>query len=166
MATTRKVPAVRHKRTPRARSGRAGLKVTVTTPDGTTLATRGLGTWLAAAAPRGARGEVTVALVSDARMRTLNRSFRGKDYATDVLSFPSDDDDCLGDIVIATGVAQRQADDARHPASTELKVLALHGLLHLLGYDHETDGGEMAAVEAKLRKRAGLREGLIARQSR
>lgn len=127
---------------------------------------RGLAVWLARAAPASARGEVTVALVSDARMRTLNRSYRNKDYATDVLSFPSHDTPYLGDIVIATGVAQRQADDVGHSVNTELKVLALHGLLHLLGYDHETDAGEMARVEARLRKKAGLAEGLISRQAR
>jgi probable rRNA maturation factor len=105
-------------------------------------------------------------------MRTLNRAFRGKDYATDVLSFPPGDEEApireryLGDIVIATGVAHRQADAAGHPVTTELRVLALHGLLHLLGYDHETDDGRMARVEARLRKRAGLGEGLIARARR
>jgi probable rRNA maturation factor len=154
-------------RTPRRRpAGRARLAVTVTAPDASPLPTRGLASWLRQAAPARARGEVTVALVSDARMRTLNRAYRNKDYATDVLSFPSDDAEYLGDIVIATGVAQRQADDAAHPVGTELKVLALHGLLHLLGYDHETDAGEMARTEARLRRRAGLKEGLIARHSR
>jgi probable rRNA maturation factor len=150
---------------------------------------------LANAAPAKARGEVTVALVSDARMRTLNRSYRNKDYATDVLSFPAfakastsakatgdktadkptlaeatvgrvGEAGYLGDIVIATGVAQRQADEVGHPVGTELKVLALHGLLHLLGYDHETDTGAMARLEARLRKKAGLKDGLIARQPR
>ena len=140
------------------------------------MSTRGLGSWLTKAAPASARGEVTVALVSDARMRTLNRSFRNKDYATDVLSFPVASDAgtparvaesrYLGDIVIAVGVAQRQADDVGHSVGTELKVLALHGLLHLLGYDHEHDSGEMARLEARLRKKAGLREGLISRHSR
>jgi probable rRNA maturation factor len=158
---------------PRRRaSGRSQLRVVVTTPDGGGVSTRGLGTWLAKAAPGSARGEVTVALVSDGRMRALNRSFRGKDYATDVLSFPLDDGVAdgaggasLGDIVIATGVARRQADAAGHAVSSELRVLALHGLLHLLGYDHETDSGEMAKVEAELRRRAGLKEeGLIARR--
>jgi probable rRNA maturation factor len=72
----------------------------------------------------------------------------------------------LGDIVIATGVAQRQADEVGHPVGTEIKVLALHGLLHLLGYDHETDAGTMARLEARLRKKAGLKDGLIARQPR
>jgi probable rRNA maturation factor len=146
----------------------------LTAPDGSSLSTRGLTTWLVKAAPADARGEVTVALVSDARMRTLNRSYRNKDYATDVLSFPSapaktpsgKPDAYLGDIVIATGVAQRQADDVGHSVNTELKVLALHGLLHLLGYDHESDEGEMAKLEARLRKKAGLKEGLISRQSR
>lgn len=128
-------------------------------------------------------------------MRTLNRSYRNKDYATDVLSFPAfakatagkpgaakatvgkpaaakatagdaGAAEYLGDIVIATGVAQRQADEVGHPVSTELKVLALHGLLHLLGYDHETDSGDMARLEARLRKKAGLKEGLISRQTR
>lgn len=110
-------------------------------------------------------------------MRTLNRSYRNKDYATDVLSFPAaplptpsapdtPGADYLGDIVIAIGVAQRQADDMGHPVGTELKVLALHGLLHLLGYDHETDNGTMSRVEARLRKKAGLKAGLIARHVR
>ena len=155
------------KRTPRRRAaGRARLAVTVLAPDGASLSSRGLGTWLARAAPATAKGDVTVALVSDARMRTLNRSYRNKDYATDVLAFRSGEDGCLGDIVIATGVASRQADEIGHPVTTELRVLALHGLLHLLGYDHETDEGEMGRVEARLRKKAGLKQGLIARQSR
>ena len=161
--------------------------MTLTAPDGASLPTRGLATWLASAAPARARGEVTVALISDARMRTLNRSYRNKDYATDVLSFPAfadasasantgkppvtpragaSDPHYLGDIVIATGVPQRQADEVGHPVGTEIKVLALHGLLHLLGYDHATDKGAMARLEARLRKKAGLKEGLIARQPR
>jgi probable rRNA maturation factor len=139
------------------------LTVVVTSPDGTRVSPRGLAAWLQKAAPARARGEVTVALISDARMRTLNRAYRGKDYATDVLSFPVDDKPFLGDIAIATGVAQRQADEAGHPIGTELRVLALHGLLHLLGYDHERDAGEMTRTEARLRKAAGLKEGLIER---
>jgi probable rRNA maturation factor len=70
----------------------------------------------------------------------------------------------LGDIVIARGVARRQAREAGHPASTEMKVLALHGLLHLLGYDHERDNGAMARLERRLRRKGGLREGLIERR--
>jgi probable rRNA maturation factor len=127
------------------------------------VSTRGLAAWLQKAAPANARGEVTVALISDERMRTLNRAYRGKDYATDVLSFPVDGKPFLGDIAIAAGVAQRQADEAGHPLATELRVLALHGLLHLLGYDHERDRGEMTRAEARLRQAAGLKEGLIER---
>jgi probable rRNA maturation factor len=72
----------------------------------------------------------------------------------------------LGDIVIATGVARRQARAAGHAPSRELRVLALHGLLHLLGYDHETDDGRMARLEAKLRRRGGLTAGVIERAGR
>jgi probable rRNA maturation factor len=98
-------------------------------------------------------------------MRALNRAFRGKDYATDVLSFPADVRPFLGDVAIATGVARRQAGDAGHSLATELRVLALHGLLHLLGYDHESDAGVMERAEARLRKAAGLSEGLIERRA-
>jgi len=97
-------------------------------------------------------------------MRALNRQFRGKDKVTDVLSFPAETRGFLGDVVIAGGVAVKQAQAAGHPVQTEVRVLALHGLLHLLGYDHESDGGTMARVEARLRKKAGLKEGLIERQ--
>lgn len=109
---------------------------------------------------------MTIALVSDGAMRKLNASFRQADYATDVLSFPSDVRGVLGDIAIARGVAARQARRLGHPEATEIKVLALHGLLHLLGYDHETDGGQMQRVEERLRRRAGLPVGLIARVTR
>jgi probable rRNA maturation factor len=146
--------------------------VTVTSPDGQGTLARGLGPWLARSAPASARGEVTLALVSDGRMRSLNRTFRGKDYATDVLSFPFERQvqiealRQLGDVVIAVGVARRQAAAARHSVTTELRVLALHGLLHLLGYDHDADDGRMARAEARLRRRAGLREGLNGRAAR
>jgi probable rRNA maturation factor len=70
----------------------------------------------------------------------------------------------LGDIVIARGVARRQARAAGHAEATEMRVLALHGLLHLLGYDHERDGGAMARLERRLRRKGGLREGLIERR--
>jgi probable rRNA maturation factor len=123
----------------------------------------GLGTWLRGIAPARARGAVTVAVVPDARVRALNRRYRRKDKATDVLSFPSDEKGYLGDVVIAAGVARRQASEAGHSLQTELRVLALHGLLHLLGYDHERDDGRMAALERRLRRRGGLVEGLIER---
>lgn len=145
----------------------ARLHVSIATPDTRTTATRGLGQWLQRAAPASAKGDVSIAVVSDRRMRALNRQFRGKDSATDVLSFPATHmpgvSSFLGDIVIAAGVATRQAREAGHPVSTELKVLALHGLLHLLGFDHETDDGKMARTERRLRKKVGLREGLIER---
>lgn len=155
----------RSARRPVRRPTRARLEVEVVASR--VAAARGLEIWLAAAAPARVRGSVCVALVSDARIRTLNRDFRQANKATDVLSFPADDPaGFLGDIVIASGVARRQARAAKHPLATELKVLALHGLLHLLGYDHETDHGEMARVETRLRRRLGLPAGLIERAVR
>ena len=123
----------------------------------------GLAAWLSSVAPARARGAMTVAIVSDARVRALNRRFRRKDKATDVLSFPSEERGYLGDVVISSGVAARQARAAGHSLATELRVLALHGLLHLLGYDHERDDGQMARLERRLRRQGGLREGLIER---
>ena len=96
-------------------------------------------------------------------MRALNRQFRGKDKVTDVLSFPAETRGFLGDIVIAFGVAKKQAKAAGHSLNTEIRILALHGLLHLVGYDHDADDGKMARVESRLRKKAGLPEGLIER---
>ena len=153
---------------PRRRRPRGGgpprLVVTVTDGRGRTARAPGLSRWLAEAAPRSARGEVGVALVSSRRIRDLNRTYRRKDAATDVLSFPVEDDEgALGDLVIALPVARRQAREAGHSLATELRVLALHGLLHLLGHDHERDHGEMARLERRLRRRAGLAEGLIER---
>lgn len=141
------------------------LAVELVLPPG--VRTPGLAAWLAAVAPRAARGQVTLAITSDRRVRDLNRRYRGKDAATDVLSFPSGDaagdGASLGDIVIAAGVARRQAAAAGHALATEWRVLALHGLLHLLGYDHEHDDGRMARLERRLRRRGGLVEGLIER---
>lgn len=148
----------------------ARLRVNVACPDALVrlravpALRRILSKWLPRIAPASARGEVCVALVSDRRMRALNRQFRGKDYPTDVLSFPSDERGFLGDIVIAEGVAKRQAKDHGHSLKIEVQTLALHGLLHLLGYDHETDDGRMARAEARLRKQAGLPQGLIERK--
>ena len=122
-----------------------------------------LSRWLRRVAPVRARGHMTVALVPDRRVQELNLTFRGKNTSTDVLSFPADEPGVLGDVVIARGVARRQARGAGHDLPTEIRVLALHGLLHLLGYDHERDGGRMARLEARLRRKGGLREGLIER---
>ena len=151
------------------------LRVLVADEHGRRVSAPGVSRWLARVAPRSARGEVGVALVSNARVRALNRRYRRRDYATDVLSFSSGAGTAkpqslapnpyyLGDIVIATGVARQQARTAGHSELTELRVLALHGLLHLLGYDHERDRGAMAKLEHKLRRKGGLREGLIERQ--
>ena len=155
------------------------LSVSVTDGNGRRVRDGGLGRWLESIAPARARGEVAVALATDARVRTLNRQYRRKDQSTDVLAFPSDesrktshelrttnhDTRQLGDIIIATGVARRQAREAGHSEQTELRVLALHGLLHLLGYDHHdrADRGRMARAEARLRSRGGLPTGLIER---
>ena len=125
-----------------------------------------LSRWLRRVAPVRARGHMTVALVPDRRVQELNLTFRGKNASTDVLSFPADEPGVLGDVVIARGVARRQARGAGHDLPTEIRVLALHGLLHLLGYDHEHDGGRMARLEARLRRKGGLREGLIERAGR
>jgi probable rRNA maturation factor len=158
----------------------ARLHVNVACPDSPARATasaeqaaavRGLAQWLTRIAPATARGDVCIAFVSDARMKALNRQFRGKDNVTDVLSFPADAPPAreararrfLGDIVIAAGVAKKQAKAAGHSLNTEVRVLALHGLLHLLGFDHDADDGKMARVEARLRKKAGLPAGLIER---
>jgi len=151
-------------------SARNELTVSIVDERGRPVAAPGLGAWLRRVAPAGARGVVSVALVSDQRVRALNRTYRRKDYATDVLSFPGPPSSqsrvsspFLGDIVIARGVAKRQAREARHSEQTELRVLALHGLLHLLGYDHDRDDGRMLRTERRLRRKGGLREGLIER---
>ena len=140
------------------------LSVIVTDGRGRAVKDGGLARWLMRVAPSTARGDLGIALVTDARMRTLNRSYRRKDYATDVLSFAGEGE-TLGDLVIARGVAARQAREAGHPLQTELRVLALHGLLHLLGYDHDApdDRGRMARMETRLRKKGGLTAGLIHR---
>jgi probable rRNA maturation factor len=149
----------------RAARPRRTLTVVVADERGRRIADGGLGAWLRRVAPARARGTVSVALVSDARVRALNRTYRRKDRNTDVLSFPAGESRFLGDIVIARGVAKRQAREAGHGEQTELRVLALHGLLHLLGYDHETDDGEMQRVERRLRGKGRLREGLIERST-
>ncbi len=151
-------------------SGEQRLDVEVSDERGGPARAHGLGAWLRRVAPSRARGMVSIALVSDARIRALNRTYRHKDEVTDVLSFPASPSPQppasslqLGDIVIARGVARRQAREAGHSEATEIRVLALHGLLHLLGYDHERDDGRMAREERRLRRKGGLRDGLIER---
>jgi probable rRNA maturation factor len=138
--------------------------VAVTDARGRAVRSADLPRWIGRTAPARARGAVTIALVSDAAMRRLNRRFRHKDYATDVLSFPGEAP-ALGDIAIAMGVARRQARAHGHTLAVEVRLLALHGLLHLLGYDHDEDGGQMRRVEDRLRRRSGLPRGLVARAS-
>ena len=93
-----------------------------------------------------------VRFVGDRAMRLASRRFRGKDKTTDVLSFPGDEG-YLGDILVSVPTARRQAAAAGHGVDRELKTLLLHGILHCLGYDHETDQGEMERLERRLRKR-------------
>jgi probable rRNA maturation factor len=111
----------------------------------------------------GLQGEVNVRITSNRELRKLNRLFRRKDKPTDVLSFPSAMPGLAGDIAISAEIAAANAADIGHSTETELKVLILHGLLHLAGYDHETDNGEMQARETKLRQQLGLPTGLIER---
>jgi probable rRNA maturation factor len=111
-------------------------------------------------------GEVTVLLTTDAAIRKLNRQFRGKNRATDVLSFPAEGigaEEIAGDLAICVPTALKQAAEQGHPLATEIKVLILHGLLHLAGYDHEGDQGKMARREGQLRAKLGLPQGLIER---
>jgi probable rRNA maturation factor len=116
------------------------------------------------------RTEITIALVTDAQMARLNEQFRGRKGTTDVLSFPAQraaektpgkrnrvySDGFLGDIAIAPETALRYARKSHRTLPEELRVLMLHGILHLLGYDHETDRGRMNRVERRLRRRLGL----------
>ncbi|HEY7838172.1 MAG TPA: rRNA maturation RNase YbeY [Terriglobales bacterium] len=108
--------------------------------------------------------EVGVRLMDDAGIQRLNRDFRGHNTPTDVLSFPaSPGGGYLGDIAISRDTAARQARAQGHSLETEIKILLLHGVLHLLGHDHETDGGAMRRRERALRLQYGLPPGLIER---
>lgn len=109
--------------------------------------------------------DLTVAFVSDKKIKELNKIFRDKNKPTDVLSFPYEPDqydyletdNFLGDIVISLETAKRQADENKLPFETEIKQLVLHGILHLCGYDHETDAGEMNRIELKLRDKLKIK---------
>lgn len=144
------------------------LTVAVTDGRGRAIADGGLARWLRAVAPARARGELSVAIVTDAHIHKLNRAYRGVDKPTDVLSFPADTPGVLGDIVIARGVAASQAREHGHPLKIELRILALHGLLHLIGYDHDdvNDGGRMRRTEERLRRKGGLPASLTGRATR
>ena len=111
------------------------------------------------------RGRSIACLVTgDAEVRRLNRRFRGKNSATDVLSFPSSEKNGFaGDLAISVDRARRQAAEHGHSLEDELRILILHGALHLTGLDHENDAGRMARAEARWRRRLGLPTGLIER---
>jgi probable rRNA maturation factor len=117
------------------------------------------------------KGHVCVLLTTDVAIRDLNRRFRRKDKATDVLSFPAAEAfgraaQIAGDLAISLETAARQAEAFGHPLETEVKILILHGILHLAGMDHESDTGEMARHESALRKRLELPAGLIQRSEK
>ncbi|HEV2276752.1 MAG TPA: rRNA maturation RNase YbeY [Acidobacteriaceae bacterium] len=139
---------------------------------GRRLRRRALGAFLdEAAAAVKLRGEVAALLTTDVEIRRLNRRFRKKNRATDVLSFPAaepqaGDESTGGDLAISVEKAARQAAEAGHSLAIELQVLLLHGVLHLAGYDHERDTGQMARREALLRRRFGLEAGLIERAAK
>lgn len=106
-------------------------------------------------------------LTDDKELRRLNREFLAKDYPTDVLSFPSANGSAgLGELAISVDRAREQANTHKHTALEEVRVLMLHGVLHLMGMDHETDGGQMKKVESRWRKKLGLPAGLIERVHR
>ena len=118
------------------------------------------------------RGQVTVLLTTDSAVRALNRRFRRKNRPTDVLSFPAAPiqntkpvERVAGDLAISVETARRQAEACGHSLGTELKILMLHGLLHLAGYDHEADAGQMNRRERLLRARLRLPHGLIERET-
>jgi probable rRNA maturation factor len=141
------------------------------------LSPSGLGRFLRAAQRAvGLEGEVQVLLADDATLKRLNRTFRAKNKATDVLSFPagpttvffSDPEAPVlaGDVAISLETAGRQASQFGHSLRDEVRVLLLHGVLHLAGFDHEIDSGEMAAREDELRRKLRLPGSLIARVGR
>ncbi len=125
-------------------------RLPIDTEGWTTFATKAL------AAIGKSESSATIAFVSDNRIRELNRQFRGMDKATDVLSFPAEEPDNLGDIAVSVETAAKQAKENGFSFDEEIAQLILHGLLHLSGYDHETDNGEMNRLELRLRKRLGI----------
>jgi probable rRNA maturation factor len=112
------------------------------------------------------KGSVSVMVTNSREMRSLNSRFRGKNQATDVLSFspPAVDDEFAGDIAVSLDIAARNAKSLGHSVGQEVQILVLHGILHLAGYDHEGDQGEMAVRERRLRRRFKLPVGLIERE--
>ena len=112
------------------------------------------------------RGSVDLLLAGNGELRSLNRRFRGKNKPTDVLSFPAGESPLngfAGDIAISVDIAKANARRLGHTAAEEIKILCLHGLLHLAGFDHESDNGQMARKELALRRSLGLASGLTER---
>jgi probable rRNA maturation factor len=115
------------------------------------------------------RGAVNVLVTSSSELRSLNRQFRETDKATDVLSFPSPPAErnkvrpVAGDVAISADIARENARRLGHSVADEVKILVLHGILHLAGFDHERDNGEMARKEGRLRQQLKLEVGLIER---
>ena len=102
------------------------------------------------------KASATIAFVSNKRIRELNRQFRGIDKATDVLSFPAEEESNLGDVAVSVETAATQARENGLTLDEEIAQLILHGLLHLSGFDHETDNGQMNRLELKLRRKLGI----------
>jgi probable rRNA maturation factor len=116
----------------------------------------------------GLRGSVDVLLTGSGSLRALNRRFRKKNQPTDVLSFPAGPglhNGFAGDIAISVDIAAQNAKRFGHPTAEEVRILCLHGLLHLAGFDHECDQGQMAKKELRLRRSLGLVSGLTERSS-
>lgn len=119
-----------------------------------------------AAAAAGVRGQINVLVTGNRELQSLNRRFLAKDQPTDVLSFPADSsrvNGLAGDIAISAEMAAANGDRWGHSAAQEVKVLVLHGILHLAGYDHERDHGAMGRKEARLRRALKLPVGLVER---
>jgi probable rRNA maturation factor len=137
----------------------AAVEITLQNPNGfRAVDVKAIRPWfLAVVAHVAPNGEsIAVRFITDDEMKRLNRQFRGRDETTDVLSFPGDEGPArghLGDIAVSVPTARRQAEFAGHSVTVELQTLLVHGLLHCIGYDHETDEGEMQALELSLRER-------------
>jgi probable rRNA maturation factor len=155
----------RARRRPQKPAGRDSIRTSLVFRDPRRLVRRAeLRDFLEEIARRILRGRSVVCLLTgDDDLRRLNRQFRGLNYATDVLSFPPDTASTAGEIAISLDRASAQAAEHGHSLADEIRILMLHGVLHLAGMDHESDSGEMAEAEIRWRRRLGLPTGLIER---
>jgi len=145
---------------------KATIPTTVFDRSSPRLSARSLASFLARASrAAGLRGRAAVLITSNAEIRRLNARFRGKDSPTDVLSFPAGPlaSGLAGDIAVSLDMAERNARRLGHSLEEEIRILVLHGILHLAGYDHENDQGEMERKETALRRKLGLASGLVER---